>query len=138
MIRISKLTDYALVILAYLSKNPAQFAQAGDIALNTQINKPTTAKVLKMLARHGILESARGVTGGYRLVNTLQEISVAEIVQILEGPMAIMDCSLGQEYCAISKNCEIRAPWSKINQVIIKALETVKLSDLLPLRGEAV
>jgi FeS assembly SUF system regulator len=138
MIRISKLTDYALVILAFLSKEPQQFAQAGDIALNTNINKPTTAKVLKTLARHGLLESCRGSAGGYKLTKLLKHISVAEIVQILEGPMAIMDCSLGQEHCAISKSCEIRAPWNKINQVIIQALETIKLSDLLPLRGEAL
>lgn len=138
MIRISKLTDYALVILAFLSREPQQFAQAGDIALNTKISKPTTAKVLKTLARHGLLESCRGSTGGYRLKKLLENISVADIVQVLEGPMAIMDCSLGQEHCAISTSCEIRAPWNKINQVIIKALETVKLSDLLPLRGEAL
>lgn len=131
MIRISKLTDYALVILAFLSKEPQQFAQTGDIALNTHINKPTTAKVLKILARHGLLESCRGATGGYKLARRLEDISVAEIIQALEGPMAIMDCSLGKEHCAISKSCTIHAPWTKINQVIIKALDTVRLSDLL-------
>lgn len=132
MIRISKMTDYALVILAFLSKEPKNYVQANDIAQQTHINKPTTAKVLKILAKCGLLESSRGATGGYKLTKVPTSISVAEIIQSLEGPMAIMDCTLGKEHCAIYNNCEINAPWSKINHVIVQALEKVKLSDLLP------
>ena len=130
MIRISKMTDYALVILAFLTKESTQFVQAGDIALNTQVNKPTTAKVLKLLAKHGLLESFRGATGGYKLTRPPEDISVAEIIQILEGPIAIMECSLGKENCAISRNCEIHAPWNKINTAIYQALDNIKLCDL--------
>src|SRR5581483_7142066 len=114
MIRISKMTDYALVILAFLTKEPEQFVQTSDIAHNTKVNKPTTAKVLKVLAKHGLLESYRGATGGYKLNRAPEQISVAEIIQILEGPMAIMECNLGKEHCAISRNCGIYAPWNKI------------------------
>lgn len=130
MIRISKMTDYALVILAFLTKDPDQFVQTSDIAHNTKVNKPTTAKVLKLLAKHGLLESYRGATGGYKLTKLPEQISVAEIIQILEGPMAIMDCTLGKEYCALSPSCTINAPWNKINTVIYQALDTIKLSDL--------
>jgi FeS assembly SUF system regulator len=129
------MTDYALVILAFLSKEPQQCVHATDIAQNTHVNKPTTAKVLKILAKHGLLESYRGSTGGYKLTKLPQEISVAEIIQVLEGPMAIMDCTLGKEHCAIYSSCEINAPWSKINHVIIQALDKVKLSDLMPIAG---
>lgn len=140
MIRISKLTDYALVIVAYLGKDPERFAQTGDIALNTRIAKPTTAKLLKRLAKHGILESHRGATGGYKLLLSPENISVANIIEIMEGPMAIMDCTLGQEHCPIYDNCAISAPWVQINRVIIKSLETIKLSDLHPIttHGEIV
>lgn len=124
------MTDYALVILAFLTKEPKQFVQASDIAQNTHVNKPTTAKVLKLLAKHGLLVSFRGATGGYKLNRLPEHISVADIIQILEGPMAIMECNLGKEHCALSKNCEIYAPWNKINTVIFEALNTIKLSDL--------
>lgn len=124
------MTDYALVILAHLTKEPEQYAQASDVAYNTKVNKPTTAKVLKVLAKHGLLESCRGASGGYKLNKHPEDISVAEIIQILEGPMAIMECNLGKEYCAISKNCEIHSSWNKINAVIFNALDTIKLSDL--------
>lgn len=133
MIRISKLTDYALVIAAYLGKEPERFVQTGDIALNTHIAKPTTAKLLKKLAKHGILESHRGATGGYKLAKTPADISVANIIEIMEGPMAIMDCTLGQEHCPIYANCSINAPWIQVNRIIVKSLETIKLSDLQPI-----
>lgn len=130
MIRISKMTDYALVILAFLSKEPHQFVQASDVALNTHVNKPTAAKVLKALARNGMLASFRGVNGGYKLTRMPEDISVAEVIQILEGPMAIMECTLGKGHCNIYDSCEMNTSWHKINHVIIKALDTVKLSDL--------
>ncbi len=132
MIRISKLSDYALVIVAYLSREPTAFVQAGDIALHTKISKPTAAKILKILTKGGLLESSRGATGGYKLRKDPQKISVAEIIQILEGPMAIMECTLGSDHCAIYQSCAINTPWVKINSVIVQALETVKLSDLFP------
>lgn len=128
------MTDYALVILAFLTNEPAQFVQASDVATSTKVNKPTTAKVLKTLAKHGLLASQRGATGGYKLNRHPEQISVAEIIQILEGPMAIMECSLGKEFCALSHNCGIHAPWHKINNVIYKALDTIKLSDLYATR----
>lgn len=130
MIRISKLSDYALVIMGYMGKNPDYVAQTSDIALNTHISKPTAAKILKRLAKHNLLESIRGTSGGYKLTKAPSSISVANIIEIIEGPMAIMDCSLGQEHCAMYSNCGINAPWVQINRVIIKSLDTIKVSDL--------
>ena len=133
MIRISKLSDYAMVIMAYMSKDLEHFAQTSDIALNTHIAKPTTAKILKKLAKQGLLESHRGTSGGYKLTKDPKSISVADIIEIIEGPMAIMDCTLGQDHCSMYKNCAISAPWVQINRVIIKSLDTIKLSDLQPI-----
>lgn len=132
MIRISKLSDYALRLMAYLSKDSAHFTQTGDIALNTHIAKPTAAKLLKQLAKHGLLESHRGTTGGYKLAKNPQEISAANIIEIVEGPLAIMDCTLGADHCAMYNNCSINAPWAHINRVIINSLDTIKLSDMHP------
>lgn len=133
MIRISKMSDYAMVIMAYLSKAPEHFAQTNDIAINTHIAKPTTAKILKRLAKQGLLESHRGTSGGYKLTKAPDKISVADIIEVIEGPMAIMDCTLGQDHCAIYKNCAINAPWVQINRVIVKSLDTIKLHDLQPI-----
>lgn len=130
MIRISKLTDYALVIMAFLSREPTQFLQTGDIARNTNIAKPTTAKLLKRLVRDGFLESHRGATGGYKLNKSPDQISAADIIESIEGPLAIMDCTLGEDHCAIYQSCAINAPWVQINRTIVKSLSNIKLSDL--------
>jgi len=132
MIRISKLTDYALVIMAFLSKDPDNFAQTSDIALNTHIAKPTAAKILKILAKQGLISSHRGTNGGYKITNSPTNISVADVIEVIEGPMAIMDCTLGEQHCAIYKNCSINTPWVQINRVLVKCLDTIKLSDLQP------
>ncbi len=134
MIRISKLSDYALMIMAFLSKDLDHFIQTGDIAHNTHIAKPTTAKLLKKLARNGLLESHRGTTGGYKLAKDPKTISAADIIQVIEGPLAIMDCTLGSDHCAMYSNCSINAPWSQINRVIINSLDTIKLSDMQPIK----
>src|SRR5690606_15627503 len=132
MIRISKLTDYALVIMAQICNTPLDLVQAADIADKTQISRPTAAKVLKILAKNGFLESTRGATGGYKLRGSPDTISVANIIQAIEGPLAIMQCALGTQDCSIYNSCTISTPWSKINQVIVTALDTIKLRDLLP------
>lgn len=134
MIRMSKLTDYALVIMAFIGRNPEQLAQTGDIAHNTHIAKPTTAKLLKRLAKSGLLESQRGAAGGYKLTREPGAISAIEIIQSIEGPLAIMDCTQGEHNCAIFQNCTINAPWVQINKTIVKALDSIKLSDLHPIK----
>jgi FeS assembly SUF system regulator len=130
MIRMSKLTDYALVIMAFIGRDPQHLMQTGDIALNTKIAKPTTAKLLKRLAKSGLLESQRGAAGGYKLAKAPEEISAIEIIESIEGKLAIMDCTLGQDHCAIYNSCTINAPWMQINNTIAKALGTIRLSDL--------
>lgn len=130
MLRISKMTDYAFVILAFLTKEPTKYYQANEIASQTKVSKPTVSKVLKTLAKHGLVDSYRGVYGGYKMNKVPSQISVAEIIQVLEGPMAIMACTLGMDQCAISSNCQIQAPWHKINHMVFSTLDAVKLSDL--------
>jgi Rrf2 family protein len=116
--------------MAYIGRDPERLAQTSDIALNTHIAKPTTAKLLKRLAKRGLLESQRGSTGGYKLTKGPSEISAIEIIESIEGPLAIMDCTLGSNHCAIFNSCTINAPWVQINNTIVAALQTIKLSDL--------
>lgn len=131
MLRISKLTDYAMVILAYMGQEPERVRQASEIAEQTAIAKPTVSKLLKQLTKNNILTSMRGATGGYKLADAPERISIAQIITALEGPVAITECNLGQDHCAISNKCQITSPWLKINAVIYHALASYSLNDLL-------
>lgn len=131
MVRITKLTDYGMVIIAFMAEQPSRLFQAQEIAEYTQINSPTVSKLLKKLAKNKILASKRGSNGGYFLAATPEEITVADLVSALEGPIAMTECSLGHALCPTESLCSIRAPWLKINQVIVDTLQSIKLADLV-------
>jgi FeS assembly SUF system regulator len=131
MIRIAKLTDYAMLILTILGKDLDISYNASQIAELSGINHPTVAKLLKQLLNAGILTSSRGSTGGYKLAYTPESLSIAKIIQTLEGPLAITECNISKDLCAIATQCTIQPPWIRINKVIHAALENYKLIDLI-------
>lgn len=132
MVRISKLTDYGVMIMTFLAQAPeARLFQAREIAQYTSIAAPTVSKLLKTLVRHKLLSSYRGVNGGYHLNVAPDSISVVDLIRVLEGPIAITECSLKHNACPTQAFCGIRAPWQHINRVITNALDSVKLSDLV-------
>lgn len=130
MIRITKLTDYGMVILASMAEKPGVLLQAREIAEQTHIALPTVAKLLKKLTKNRLLISHRGANGGYLLAFTPDKITIADVVHALEGPIAITECNLGHDYCSTAVQCAIKAPWLRINQLITNTLQTIKLSDL--------
>lgn len=149
MVRISKLTDYGVLIMAYMAhevkkiphftgsiagsgncSSGTRLFQAREIASETDIGHATVSKLLKILAKNKLLLSHRGVNGGYSLLRTPESISVADLIQALEGPLAITECNLGHNSCPTQSHCAIKAPWQHINRVITEALSSVKLSDL--------
>ena len=130
MLRLSKLTDYATVLLGYMARHWTQVHAAVEIAHATGISVPTVSKLLKLLARSGVVRSVRGAKGGYLLSATPDQISVADIVQAIEGPIALTECSISDEYCEQSANCDIRGNWRVINHAMRTALESVSLADL--------
>lgn len=132
MVRISKLTDYGMVIMAFIAAAPERLHQAREVAQYTQLSLPTVSKLLKSLAKNQLLNSSRGIRGGYQLKQDPSNITVADLIRALEGPIAITECNLGHSYCPTEQQCAIRAPWLKINGVITDALKTIKLSDLVP------
>ena len=95
MMRIGKLTDYATVILATLANERSRLLNAGTLAERTHIAAPTVAKLLKQLHRAGLVDSTRGTHGGYQLSRPPDAISAAAILDALEGPIALTDCSAG-------------------------------------------
>ena len=132
MIRISKLTDYGLVLMAHMAALPsAAHFQAREIAKQTRISLPTVSKLLKLLTKHEFLSSERGAKGGYKLAKLPALITVADFITSLEGPIAITECNMNHAHCKTEKSCAIRAPWQRINKVITTALSGIKLSDLI-------
>ena len=136
MIRIAKLTDYAILILSILGKNLHICHNAHQIAELSGVSYPTTSKLLKQLLKARIVNSSRGSTGGYKLAHAPKSISIAQIIQALEGPLAITECNISKDRCAISNLCSMQLPWMQINKIIHTALENYKLSDLIiPIAG---
>ena len=131
MLRISKLTDYGTVVLAELASEPAALSSAADVAAATGIGLPTVSKLLKSLARAGLVVSKRGVNGGYQLSREPRAISAANVIDALEGPVSITECSSMDSHCDYEKVCNVGGSWQRINVAIRKALDEVSLADLL-------
>jgi FeS assembly SUF system regulator len=130
MLRISKLTDYGTVVLAHLAAAPAVVCSAADVAAATRIGLPTVSKLLKALARAGLVASTRGANGGYQLARHPRDISAAEVIDALEGPVSITECSALDSHCDYESNCNVGNAWQRINVAIRRALDEVSLSDL--------
>lgn len=131
MLKIGKLTDYGTLILVHLaSQGREQLCPASDVAAGTGLALPTVQKVLKTLTRGGLVESARGSDGGYRLQRAPALISAAEILDVLEGPVALTECSHEDGRCELEPNCQVGGAWQRISQAIRASLGDITLNDL--------
>lgn len=131
MLRLSKLTDYATVILSVLAKEPRRLHGAVELAESTGIALPTVSKILKILAKAGVLSSMRGAKGGYVLAHAPEHITVAAVIKALEGPIALTECAVSHKGCDQAGGCRIQGSWHLINQKITRALESVTLADMV-------
>jgi FeS assembly SUF system regulator len=130
MLRISKLTDYGIIVLGYMARSPGETYTATDLADQAQLAGPTVSKVLKALTRADVLTSTRGSRGGYQLTLPPEKTTVASIINALEGPIALTECGLDPVHCEQSSSCHVRGNWSVLNRAIQTALESVTLSDM--------
>lgn len=130
MLRISKLTDYGTVILAALATQPDKRLTATEVAERTHLALPTVSKLLKTLQRGGLVASVRGSHGGYQLVRAPQEISAAAILDAIEGPIALTECSTDHSTCCIAATCRVGHAWQRVNAAIRRALNDVTLAQL--------
>ncbi len=131
MLRVSKLTDYATVILSLMAKENTQVRTAVDLAAVTGIAIPTVSKILKLLVNAKVLISTRGAKGGYALARSPEAITIANVISALEGPIALTECSISQQGCEQASGCDIRGNWHLINRAIHDALESVTLADMI-------
>jgi FeS assembly SUF system regulator len=130
MLRISRLTDYATVLLATLAGEPQRVQTAASLAEQTHIAAPTVSKLLKQLQRAGLVTSTRGLHGGYQLARPAAQISAAAILDALEGPVALTDCSVGHGQCEIEESCRVGRVWQRLNLAIRRSLYEVSLAQL--------
>jgi FeS assembly SUF system regulator len=131
MIRMTKQTDYGFVLLSHLAQAPERVVNAPDLAAETRLPVPMVSKILKLLARHGLLRSHRGVKGGYSLARPASELTAAEIVRALEGPVALTVCIEGTPgECDREAYCQVRGHWQAINVAVDAALGQVTLEQL--------
>lgn len=130
MLRISRLTDYGTMVLAELAARQPTLCSAGQLADMTRIAHPTVSKLLKALARAGLVASERGSHGGYTLSKPAEHISAAEIIDALEGPLSITECSSSAGHCDFEPYCHVGTAWQRINERIRTALGEVTLADL--------
>ena len=132
MLRVTKLTDYATVVLTVLAARPGQVLSATELAESAGLEATTVAKLLKPLAQAGLVVGLRGVNGGYRLARDARDITLIEVVQAMEGPLAITECSQDHSNCGIAHQCGVRSQWRQINDVLADALRSVSLAQMLP------
>ena len=130
MLRVSKLTDYATVVLAEMAQAPERVHTATELAERTHLARPTVSKLLKLLARGSLLTSYRGAHGGYLLALAPQDISAARIIDTVEGPVAMTECGLEDHHCELEHVCNVGPHWQRINRAVRAALENVTLEDL--------
>jgi FeS assembly SUF system regulator len=131
MIRVAKLTDYAIVLLAHLGRAEGTLT-AQELAQRSSVPLPTVSKLCKELSRAGLVVSHRGRHGGYGLARSADRITVAEIVEALEGPIALTECSQGPQACVLEATCVARAGWDPVSRAIHGALSSLPLSAIAP------
>lgn len=142
MLRVSKLTDYATVVMTCLVDAGDGVRSAQCLAERAHLEVPTVSKLLKQLAQAGLVASARGINGGYRLARAPANITIADIVTAMEGPIGMTECSAHAGACDHESHCGVRVNWQRINHAIAAALTSVTLADMVkpasPRRGTPI
>jgi FeS assembly SUF system regulator len=135
MLRLSKLTDYAVVVLIHLGDCQRQgedcVQTTPGIAVATGVPETTVAKVLKALAASTLVASQRGARGGYRLSRPLEDITIADVIAAIDGPIALTACvDGGAGVCDVQGLCAVKGRWDLVNDAIRGALSAITLADM--------
>ena len=131
MLRMSKLTDYGTVVMTYLAREPDRVHNAAEVASNIHVPQATVSKILKVLARGNLLTPQRGAKGGYSLARRPAEITMADIIDAMEGrPVALTECSGSPGVCVQESSCSVRGNWQRINDAVRGALAGVTLEEM--------
>lgn len=131
MIKLTKLADYAVVLMSSIAEHPEAVHAAAEIARDTHIPAPTASKILGAMTRAGLLTSHRGLKGGFSLARPPQDITVADVIGAIDGPIALTNCmEHASGDCDILDSCRVRGYWHRINGAVKAALEGVTLAEI--------
>ncbi|MDF3982305.1 SUF system Fe-S cluster assembly regulator [Luteibacter sp. PPL201] len=131
MLRVSRLTDYATVVMTCIAAHPADVLSTAQIADEARLELPTVSKLLKLLGHAGLVDSFRGVNGGYRLARAPEAISLADIVEAVEGPIGMTECSTAQGQCERLATCGVSGSWRSVSGAIDGVLRGLTLARML-------
>lgn len=131
MLRIGKLTDYALLVMSQMAKDPHSVLSASVLAEILHLTVPTVSKILKILSEAGLVNSVRGAEGGYHLAKPAAAITVADIISAMEGELAMTECCESVNLCAIDSVCSLRTNWRTINNMVSALLAKFSILDML-------
>lgn len=135
MLRLSNLADYGVVVMTATARTTAEGRpmSAAQVSALTGIPAPTVAKLMGQLGRSGLLASQRGVAGGFSLARDAREISLADIVEAIDGPIALTHCGqAGTDCCGLASTCQVKPHWAPVNRAVRDALSGVSLAELAP------
>ena len=138
MLRMSKLADYGTVVMTSMARAPDRIHSAANLAAETQLALPTVTKVLKTLARERLLESVRGAKGGYLLARAPREISLAQVISAMEGPIGVTECGSTPGLCLLESGCSVRTNWQRINRMVLQALDRITLEQMAQPIGQTL
>lgn len=131
MLRLGKMADYGIVVMTALINESMQSQNASEIAAAIPLPLPTVSKILKMLARGGLVVSLRGPKGGYSLAHPADKISLVDIIRIMDGPIGMTECSVTPGLCTQESGCIVRANWQRINQAVLGVLQKITLDQMI-------
>lgn len=131
MLRLSKMADYGTVVLTALIREPERSRSAAEIAAAIRVPAPTVSKILKTLARGGLVSSLRGARGGYLLNRPAAQISLVDIIHAMDGPIGMTECSVTAGQCDQEAGCAVRANWQRVNRAVLGVLQEITLDQMV-------
>lgn len=131
MLRLTKMADYGTIVLTAMIAEPERQRSAAEIAATIRVPAPTVSKILKILMRGGLVLSLRGAKGGYLLSRPPEEISLADIIHVMDGPIGMTECSVTPGLCSQETGCAVRANWQRVNHAVIGVLREITLDQMI-------
>jgi len=131
MLRISKMADYGTIVLTTMAREPGRTQSVAEIGLITGLPVPSVSKILKIFVSAGLVLSLRGSKGGYKLSRPPEEISTAQILKAIDGPIGMTECTVHPGLCTHENGCQVRANWQMVSRAMLQVLEQITLNQMI-------
>lgn len=129
--KITRETDYAMRCIAYLARQKRKVVMADEISREMGIPKSFVAKILQKLARAGMVQSFRGIKGGFSLARDTKEITLLDVIETIEGAVTLNECAVNKNICGFSKTCPVHPVWIQVRREFVDILKKYNFHDLI-------